>query len=152
MNSGAPGRRGLELFRNAGVRYCVAVKNLMRIGFHLPGLVALAGLLCLAACEDSDPSDHTPPAGMGAIIVNNQTYNGVDVYIDGVRQKGVDNGHDRAYDLSNGVHRVVLDEDGGSRTFSGDIDVLQDRNTVLDVTNDPYNWSRYDVFIYYDKP
>lgn len=122
---------------------------LPRSGCLLAG--ALAAIL-LAGCDDYSPSDHEPPEGMGAIIVNNHTYSDINVYIDGVEQRDVGGGQDRAYDRSNGVYRVVLTEEDGIRSFSGDVDVLQDQNTILDVTNDSGNAARYDVFIYFDKP
>lgn len=115
---------------------------------------AAAGLLlCAAGCDldDDNDRDHTPPAGQGALLVDNNTGDDIKVYADGVLLGKVGDYSDRAFDLAPGVYRVVLDEDDGSRDFRDDVDVLADRLTVLDVTVDYDAFdSDYDVEIFFD--
>ena len=94
------------------------------------GLLAVA--LLLSGCDDDD-IDHSPPPGQGAIVIENNGYEDVDVYIDGAFQARVKDGHWRAFDGPPGVYRVVLDEDDSDRTYRDDVDVLIGRLTVLDV-------------------
>ena len=92
----------------------------------------LAAALLLPGCDDDD-IDHSPPAGQGSIVIENDGYEDVDVYIDGAYQARVKDGHWRAFDCPPGVYRVVLDEDDSDRTYRDDVDVLVGRLTVLDV-------------------
>ncbi len=106
--------------------------------------------MALAGCEyNDDPSDHDVPPGKGVLVVNNRTSDDLAVYIDGVRQENTDDFDDRAYTLEPGVHRVVLDQRGGSRSFADDVDVLRDRRTIMDVTTRAMD-NEYDVLIYFD--
>jgi len=119
---------------------------------HIGWMARLAGgmmlMLGLGAC-DNDDWNHTPPPGMGSIIVDNRTADDVNVYLDGYYTNGVSDFDYEAYDLAPGIHRVVLDESHGSRNWWGDVDVLQGKLTVLEV-NDGYYSSDYDVRIYFD--
>ena len=56
---------------------------------------------------------------------------------------------DEAYDLDPGVHRVVLDEQSGDRAYSTDVDILENRRTVMDVTVSGFDGD-YDVAVFYD--
>jgi hypothetical protein len=118
--------------------------------FVLAGAMATA--LMAAGCEydDDDDNDHEPPAGQGSLIIYNNTVDDIAVYIDDVRVDDVGDDNDRAYDLAPGVHRVVLDQRGGDRTFRDDIDILEGRRTVMDVTTDPLDAFEYDVVIFFD--
>ena len=114
----------------------------------------LAFLLALAlglvtGCEDDDDFDHHPPAGQGAMIVNNDTFHDVSVFIDSRRVEEVRDDRKRAYNLDPGVYRVVLEEQGGGRSFRGDIDILEGRNTVLDVLPGGSS-TRYAVEVFFD--
>ncbi len=112
--------------------------------------LALGTLLMLGLCAcDSDGWDHTPPAGMGSIIVDNRTSDGVNVYLDGYYTNHVASFDYEVYDLWPGIHRVVLDQSHGSRNWWGDVDVLAGKLTVLAVSTDVYS-SDYDVRIYFD--
>ncbi|MFH1475916.1 MAG: hypothetical protein ABIH24_00270 [Verrucomicrobiota bacterium] len=119
---------------------------------HGGWVVRLAGgmilLLGLCAC-DSDDWNHTPPAGMGSIIADNRTTDGVNVYLDGYYTNRVSNFDYEAFDLPPGIHRVVLDESHGRRNWWGEVDVLEGKLTVLEV-NTGYYSSDYDVRIYFD--
>lgn len=114
---------------------------------------AFAGAsLLIAGCDYDDSTDHKPPDGQGSIVVDNNTFNDIRVYIDGESQKRVDGYDDRAYDREPGVYRVVLDESGGDRTYRDDVDVLDGRLTVIDVSNDPFSSSKYDVEVFFRTP
>lgn len=94
----------------------------------------LAGLLLASGCDSEDDFDHTPAAGQGALIVDNQGVMDVDVFVDGALIGEVRDGDWKAFDLAPGVPRVVVDEDDGDRSFATDVDILEDRNTILTVT------------------
>ena len=105
--------------------------------------------LWMAGCED-DRFDHDPPAGQGAVIVDNYTGDKVRVYIDGEERESLKAGKHRAYDLEPGICRVVLDGDEAWRSWTGDVDVLDGRLTVLEVTTAAWAPGSYDVRVYFD--
>ena len=105
-------------------------------------------MLGLCAC-DGDDWNHKPPAGMGSIIVDNRAPGGVNVYLDGYYTNKVSDFDHEAFDLVPGIHRVVLDESHGSRNWRGDVDVLKDKLTVLEV-NKGYYGLDYSVRVYFD--
>ena len=112
--------------------------------------LALGMILMLGLCAcDGDDWNHKPPAGMGSIIVDNRTMDGVNVYLEGTYTNRVSDFDHEAYDLAPGIHRVVLDESHGSRNWRGDVDVLKDKLTVLEV-NKGYYGLDYSVRVYFD--
>jgi len=112
--------------------------------------LALGMILMLGLCAcDGDDWNHTPPAGMGSIIVDNRTTDGVNVYLDGYYTNRVSDFDNAAFDLAPAIHRVVLDESHGSRAWRGDVDVLEGKLTILEVNTGFYS-SDYDVRIYFD--
>ncbi len=115
-------------------------------------LALAAGLLACAGCYDSNSTDHKPPDGEGAIVVLNNTFTKVDVFVNGTEKGGVNSGNNRAFDMTSGVYRVALTELDGNRSYAGDVDVLVSQDTVLDVTADPFNTSKYDVAITFKSP
>ncbi|MBU0715742.1 MAG: hypothetical protein KJ964_10345 [Verrucomicrobia bacterium] len=117
-------------------------------GWVAPLAFGMILMLGLCACDDGD-WNHTPPAGMGSIIVDNRTVDGVNVYLDGYYTNRASDFDYEAYDLAPGIHRVVLDESHGDRNWWGDVDVLEGKLTVLEV-NTGYYISDYDVRIYFD--
>lgn len=119
-------------------------------GLMWTGFALLTLSLGLMGCEwDDDPSDHDVPPGQGLIVVDNNTGDDVAVYIDGVRQKDADAFEDEPYTVSPGVHRVILDERGGTRSYREDIDAVEGRRTILDVTVRTGD-NEYDVAVYFD--
>jgi hypothetical protein len=122
------------------------------------GLTAAVGVAaCLAlwsvGCDGDDTEDYDdyePPAGMGALVVDNNTFTEVDVFIDGGEMGRVDDYDYAVYDRQPGVYRVVLDERDGNRLSALDVDVLEGRRTVLDLSLDSDNSSRYTVTIRVD--
>ncbi len=101
--------------------------------------------LGLAACDRD--WDHTPPDGQGALIVDNRTADDLDVYLDGRATNRVDDFDHEVFDVAPGVARVVLDEAHGSRAWRGDVDVIEGKLTVLEVTEVGRG---YDVRLYFD--
>jgi hypothetical protein len=116
----------------------------------LPALLLAASLL-LTGCED-DPRDRRPPEGQGSLLVINNTVNNLAVFIDGERVGGVDGFKDRAFDRDPGLYRIILDERDGDRSFRDDLDVLVGRVTVIEVFEDPSNFSRFDTAVYFRNP
>ena len=108
-----------------------------------------ACMLSLVACDDGR-DEHKPASGLGAIQVDNNTSTELAVYVDGVKLGNVDSYKDEAYDLAPGLHRVVLDERGdGDKSDARDVDVLEGKTTVLDVSV-PFVGSGYDVVVFFD--
>ncbi|MBP7830037.1 MAG: hypothetical protein KA248_08985 [Kiritimatiellae bacterium] len=113
----------------------------------------IAGVLALglAGCEDED-YDHVPPDGQGSIILDNFTGDDIYVFIDGTATNRLRDYKDEAYDLDPGVHRLVLDQDGGDRYGAWDVDVIEGRLTIVDVETDDWNWDDYEVTIHLETP
>jgi len=112
--------------------------------------LALLLVLPVTGC-DTDEYDHDPPEGKGTLYIDNNTSDGMDVYISGAKVPGVGSGDKRYYDLEPGLYRVSLAGDDTDRSFSDDVDVLEGRRTIMDVTNDFSDYRRYDVYIYFDS-
>lgn len=123
--------------------------NLFRHGGR--GLVVALwaiGLMTLAGCEDGG-FKHDPPPGQGSIIADNYSWDVIHVYINGYFANDVGDKDYEAYDRVPGLYRVVLDQKGGARSYSRDVDVIEGKLTVLEVRVDEADWE-YDVRIYYD--
>ncbi len=110
----------------------------------------LVGVLWAAGCHDYGRFDRTPPDGKGTLYVDNSTSDELRVYINGTRQEDVRARRYRHYDLDPGVYRVVMEGKDSDRTFAADVDVLEKRRTIMDVTTDAGNFRRFDVLIYLD--
>jgi hypothetical protein len=114
------------------------------------GLLALATAAFTFGCNDDDDDfSHHPPPGKGCIIVNNTTFHDIRVYINGSSTNLTYEDDWEYYDLNPGVYRVVLEERHGDRSYRDDIDVIEGRRTILDVT-DGVRWDEYDVYLYFD--
>ena len=112
----------------------------------------LAVLVAAAGCDDEDGDfRHHPPAGQGALIVDNQTSARFEVFVDGRKLARVGSNNDRAFDLVPGVHRVVIDEDDGRRAEGNDVDILEGRLTVMRIQSDFSDSSELDLDIYLDN-
>lgn len=113
---------------------------------------AVATLVAVTGCDDPEDHhyDYTPPAGKGALMVDNNTSSDIKVYIDGVLQGTADDDEETPFDLAPGEHRLVLDEDDGDREYAADIDILEGRLTVARVTIDPTDAGDFDVSIKLD--
>ena len=112
-------------------------------------LLALPILLLGPGCED-DSYNYKPPAGQGALIIDNNTGDHVEVFIDGVEQNKTKAGENRAYPHAPGVIRVVLSDTGTERTWRDDVDILEGRNTVIDLAVNVDDWTEFLVVTYLD--
>lgn len=121
----------------------------MKIHKAMVWLVAVLALGALTGCED-ERFDREPPPGMGTLIVDNFTGDDIEVYLDGIEAEETDAGDHRYYDLEPGLHRVVLTGDDTDRMWAEDVDVLENRRTVLEVDTDPFDYDEYDVATYID--
>lgn len=101
----------------------------------------------LAGCDDDKDFNHRPAAGLGSLIVDNKGLHDVRVYVDGRLAGTVQDDHWHAFDLTPGEHRVALDERNGDRFEVVEVDVLEGRRMVVEVTVAGYN---YDVWTYLD--
>lgn len=106
----------------------------------------LTALLLLSSCDD-DGYSHEPPDGKGSIIVENNSGEDTAVYIDGVLIGNARSGDASVFDLNPGRYRLVLAEVDGYRNYRDDIDVLENRLTVLDVMIDYSSSSLYYVIV-----
>jgi len=103
-------------------------------------LIAAAALATLTGCEDDDDDyDHNPPAGMGTLILENDTYDDVTVALDGRIQPEVREDSNRKYDLEPGIWRLVLDQQGGDQNWRGDVDIIEGHLTIVNIgaSSDP---------------
>ena len=94
-------------------------------------LLSLLTLIFFTGCHDDEYGDHRPPEGQGGLIVVNNRPDGMRVFIDGVAQADVGDFDDRAYNLSPGVHRVILDAKRSRGAFIEELEILVGRNVVL---------------------
>lgn len=104
-----------------------------------------------AGCED-DTYNHTPPAGQGSLFLDNRTGDDINVYLDGSIVRDLEDYDDRAYDLAPGLHRLVLDEQGGDRYGAWDIDIVASRLTVAEIRVASWDWRRYDARLHLESP
>ncbi len=94
-------------------------------------------LLLITGCEyEEDYYDHVPAPGKGSIIIDNNTSQDINFYVDGERVSEIGDYRERIFDLEPGVRRVVLDEEDGDTTYREDVDVLDGRLTILKVWAD----------------
>ncbi|HMP74999.1 MAG TPA: hypothetical protein PKE12_01765 [Kiritimatiellia bacterium] len=103
----------------------------------LHALLAVGLAVGLAGCDwdDDNDRDHVPPAGFGALLVDNNTSRDLRVYVDGVEKGKVGDYSDRPFDLEPGVYRVVLDQRNSDANWRDEVDIIEGRLTVLDVAD-----------------
>ena len=114
------------------------------------GILAIflaAGLI--SGCDD-DRFDHTSPAGQGTLVVDNWTGDRLLVYVDGLEVGSTGGSKYRYYDLEPGLHRVALDSDDIERAWAGDVDILERRLTVLEVSGYGADYRGFTVRFYFD--
>ncbi len=117
------------------------------------GLLGLLAATWMMGCDDPSDNgdfDYVPPSGYGAMIVDNRSLTDINVYVDGVSIDRLGDGSDRHYDIRPGAHRIVLDENDGGRRWSGDIDILDARLTILRVAMDIGDSNDYRVSVEFD--
>ena len=115
------------------------------------GILLLCGLAAgfLSGCND-DRFDHHSPAGQGSLVVDNWTGDRMTVYVDGLEVGSTDGGKYSYYDLEPGLHRAVLDADDSDRAWAGDVDILEGRLTVLEVSGYGADYRDFIVRIYFE--
>ena len=118
-------------------------------------LVLLALLLAIPAafsgCELEDEDyDHNPPAGFGALYIDNNTADSLEIYVDAAKIGEVGDYDTDYFDLAPGTHRLVVQEEGGTTSFRDDIDIIEGERTIVDVSYDPDDPATYDVLVYID--
>ena len=114
------------------------------------GILLLCGVAGLTGgCDDSNYS-RDPADGHGLLVVDNFTGYRVRVYIEGEQEENVGSGKHKYYDLEPGVYRVALDGSNTDRSWAGDVDVLEDRRTVMEVRNYIGDYRYFDIGIYFD--
>jgi hypothetical protein len=118
--------------------------------FLLTALTASLSLTLLGCDYGNDDFDHDPPDGKGTLYVVNRTANDCNVFINGMAQRGVDSDDNEYYDLDPDTARVVVDQDNTYRVFRGDVDILDGKRTILELSADPNDLNRFDAFIYFD--
>ena len=95
---------------------------------------ALAATALLACSGDGGGSRPEPPPGQGSIFVDNQTRDGIEVFVNGFLALQIGRGGDDSLNLEPGLYRFVITQTGGSNaTFTQEVDVLLGRITVFEV-------------------
>lgn len=118
----------------------------------LTAALCIVAAACFTSCDDDKDYDHTPPLGKGSIIVDNESTEDTEVYLNSVLVGIAKEDEARIFDLDPGVYRLVLAERDGDRNYRTDIDVLRGRLTILDVTEDYSDSSLYYVVIDFETP
>jgi hypothetical protein len=95
--------------------------------------------------EDDDFLDHNPPAGQGSLVIDNNTLEDIDLFVNGTRTNRVNNGAESILDLAPGTYRIVLDSDDSDRLYADDVDILEGRLAILHVTIDILHPNEFDV-------
>lgn len=114
------------------------------------GLIIAMVAVILTGCDDEDYYDYVPPAGKGSLVIDNNTFDDILLYVDGVYTTKVNDGSERILDYDPGLYRITLIEDEGSRNYRGDTDILEGRLTILDVIEDVNDLTEYDVLMEFD--
>ncbi len=114
---------------------------------HLrPPIAAALAMLAIAlatGCEERN-YDHTPPPGQGSLVLDNFTGDRIRVFIDGGDAGVLEDYDDDAWDLTPGLHRLVLDQRNGPRHAAWDVDIITGRLTVIRIRVSDWNWRLYD--------
>lgn len=105
-------------------------------------------LISSVGCEDNE-IDHRPQPGMGAIGIDNNTSADIEFYIDGENRGTVNDWNETAIDLAPGAYRLVLNDQDGERSYSGDVDVIVDKLTEVTVTTSITDYYKFDVVFVY---
>ncbi|MCZ7590879.1 MAG: hypothetical protein M5U15_01435 [Kiritimatiellae bacterium] len=122
--------------------------NIFRAACVIAAFSAI-GLLAAGCDLDNHGSrKHNPPDGYGALVVENNSSRDIRVYIDGKEAGKVSDYSNRPFDLLPGVHRIILDERHGDRSWRDDVDIIEARLTILDVSS---GWDNdFDVRVFFD--
>jgi len=110
-------------------------------------LVLSALLTVVVGCEEFDDDvslgrNHQPPAGMGAIVIENDSFADWNVVIDGVHLGRVATSFFLVHNVAPGEHLVHMDEHNGSDTKTLTVEVTDGSLTVVRIKG---NSTGYDV-------
>jgi len=107
----------------------------------------LAVLAVVAAgCSWSSDSKHVPPEGMGSILLINNSGTSFNLTINGIiTTEATSPDANPTYDLRPGTYIITLEQIGGTRRWTGGVNVQLGRLTYMDVASDPVNPALYDV-------
>ncbi len=119
-------------------------------GWRVVGLLGVCLAALLAGGCDDDVYSRDPTEGMGLLVVDNFTGSRLRVYLDGEQVDSVSSGNHRYYEREPGIYRVALDGHNTDRSWSGDVDLLENRRTVLEVRGYTANYREFDVRMYFD--
>ncbi|OGV61883.1 MAG: hypothetical protein A2283_06255 [Lentisphaerae bacterium RIFOXYA12_FULL_48_11] len=109
----------------------------------------IGSLIC--GCDENSYYDHVPAVGMGCLVLDNNSGDDIEVFLDGVEVFRLDGGDEEIQDLEPGVYRIVLSADYTGRSYSSDVDILKGHLTILDVRpNSSTSYYYYDVITTYD--
>ena len=113
----------------------------------------VAFLCCAIGCDEDEEEflDHVPAAGQGSLVVDNNTVEDIDVFVDGLFQGRVRDGDEGTADMAPGEYRVFLDSADSDRTYQGDVDVLEGRLTILHVSIDSSSTFAFSVQVEYEN-
>lgn len=111
----------------------------------------LGALLALAVgCNEEIPANEPLPEGKGSLVLDNLTADAVDIYVGGVQTGTVAAVSQTAIYMYPGLYRVVLDQDGGTRNYRDDVDILRGRRTILHIDYNPADTNLYTVVLEFD--
>ncbi len=99
-------------------------------------LIAAVMLALVAGCEDQR-FDHEPPPGLGSLVVDNLTGTSLEVFIDRAAPEQVRAWRHRIWDMTPGIHRLVIRDGDDGRFYSGDADIVEGRLTIAEVRIPP---------------
>jgi hypothetical protein len=127
---------------------------MFRQGFLLRSLVtavALGAVLTLAGgCNEEVPADEPLPEGKGSLVLSNLTADTVNVYVGGVQTTVVAAVSQSVVYMYPGLYRVVLDQEGGTRNYRDDVDILRGRRTILHIGYSTADTNLYSVVLEFD--
>ena len=114
-------------------------------------MAAVMLVLGAAGCEDED-YDHVPPEGLGSIVLDNYSPDDINVFINGQETNRLRDYETEAYDVTAGVHRLVLDGRNNDRYGAWDVDVVVGQLTVVEVRTTEWDWDEYEVSVHLEEP
>lgn len=119
------------------------------LNLHIYQAIALLSAFTLfAGCETEDEDyDHVPSPGNGSLIIDNDSDSDMALFLDGSYTSSINDGETRIIDIAPGLYRIVLDENDGNRSYRSDIDILENRLTILNVSKDLSDGYSYSVTI-----
>lgn len=116
-------------------------------------LALAVGLAFAVGCDEDENDeyrDHVPPEGQGSLVIDNNTTEDIDLFIDGAAQFRIPDGKERIVDQDPGTYRVVLDSDDSTRSYAADVDILEGRLTILHVEMRLTDKATFDVGLEFD--